>query len=94
MYADPDIPWCGIDVCNIFVPGLIPRFAHSLGKPFVRYSGFGYAVLIHFGYSMSKIYDDHIVLVVPVALSHRRLLSPHPVAEYPLSMAHRDVLAA
>jgi hypothetical protein len=94
MYADPDIPWWGIDVRNIFLPGVLPRFAHSLGKPFVRYSGFGCAVLIDFGYSMPKIYDDHIVLVVPVALSHRRLLSPHLGAGYPLSMAHRDVLAA
>ena len=94
MYAGPDIPWCGIDVCNIFLPGALPRFVHSLEKRVVRYSGFAFAVFIDFGYSMPKIYDDHIVLVVPVALSHRRLLSPHPGAGYPLSMAHRDVLAA
>jgi hypothetical protein len=94
MYAGLDIPWWGIDVCNILLPGVMPRFVHSMEKSFVRYSGFEFAVLIDFGYSMPKIYDDLIVLVVPVALSHRRLLSPHPVAGYPPSMAHRDVLAA
>lgn len=94
MYADPDFPWCGIDVCNILLPGVLPRFVHSPEERFVRYSGFGCAVFIDFGYSMPKIYDDHIVLVVPVALSHRRLLSPHPGAGYPLSMAHRDELAS
>jgi hypothetical protein len=94
MYARPDFPWCGIDVVQILLPGPIPRVVHSMEKSFIRYSGFEFAVLIDFGYGMPKIYDDLIVLVVPVALSHRRLLSPHPGAGYPLSMAHREVLAA
>jgi hypothetical protein len=91
MYADHDIPLWGIDLFHILLRNLISRIADSLGNPCVRYDG---PVVIGYG-RHPKIYDDLIFpVVVPFTVSHPRLLSPHPGAGYPLSMAHRDVLAA